>query len=165
MEVGIAELPQEEGISISRKLLLLRLGRPHAMAGIVVDAEEHGLAARSRGLQARGHFSSLRGIHARIIDAGSDQHRRVGRTVLDVVIGAHEVEALEAVLGFHGAELGHVGRTVGRGFHPQHVAGGDEIGSGGEQLRPLGDGAANGDAASATTTDREVYSPYSIWKT
>ena len=65
-------LPEQEDIGIGGLTVLLRASRANTVAGIIVDAEENGLARTAGRLQARGHLADMEWGNAWISDAGSE---------------------------------------------------------------------------------------------
>src|SRR6266705_6838176 len=64
-------LPQQEDISIGGLAVLLRPSRADTVAGVIVHAQENGLARSAGRLQARGHLSDMEWGNAWISDTGS----------------------------------------------------------------------------------------------
>src|SRR5690242_21577079 len=104
LESGYAELPEEECERIGSLFVLRLLGRSEAVAGVEVDPQQDRLAAGRRRLQASRHLARFPRVDARIVDPRGQQDRRILRPVLDMVVAAHGVEALEAVFLLHRAE-------------------------------------------------------------
>src|SRR6476619_2120608 len=44
LELGVAELPEEEAVDVGHLRAALRLGEPHAVSGVEIHPEEHGIA-------------------------------------------------------------------------------------------------------------------------
>ena len=65
-------LPEQKDVGIGRLTVLLRASRANTVAGIVVHAEEDGLARSGCRLQARGHLGDMEWGNAWISDAGSE---------------------------------------------------------------------------------------------
>src|SRR4029077_14545890 len=65
-------LPEQEDISIGGLAVLLGASGANTVAGIIVDAEENGLARTAGRLQARRHLGDMEWGNARISDAGSE---------------------------------------------------------------------------------------------
>ena len=68
---------------------------------------------------------------------------------LDVSVGTHFIQFLEAVLGLDAAEFGNVRHAVRRRLDAQHVQAADLNDGRAEKIGPFGDGPANQDAAGA----------------
>ena len=75
------------------------------------------VAACSRAVILKSSHGSTRGSFAPVIK----QHGRIGGAVLDVLIGVHRVQRLEAVGVLDRAEFGRVHRAVRSGFPAQRV--------------------------------------------
>ena len=158
LEVLVAEVPEEEGEDVGPVGDLLVDGVGDPVAGVVIDAEEDGASAGGVSLKASGHLGSLPGIDAGIVCAGGDEDGGIFCVGLDVVVGAHGIKRLESIFGFHCAEFGNVGRTVGAGFRANHVRARNSIDGCCEEVGALGDGAADEDSAGALAPDSQVQS-------
>jgi Protein kinase domain len=84
-----AELPQQEREDIGALLDALRLGQPHAVSRVEVDAEEHRESARAAFLQCRRHLGRLPRLYARVVDTRREEHGRVAHVALHVRHSIH----------------------------------------------------------------------------
>src|SRR5256714_2631060 len=119
LELRVARLPEEEGVVVGGLALALLFRRADAVAGVVVEVEEHGLAGGGGGDEARRHLHRLPVVDARVVDAVHQHHRGIGDAFLHVVVAAHREERAELVLLRHGAVLGAARHAVGCGLGPQ----------------------------------------------
>ena len=146
---------EEEGGLVGGDEVALGFGGAHAVAGVVVDAQEDGVFAGGGGLEAGGHFEELPRVDAGVVGAGDEEDGGVGGAVLDVLVGVHGLKGLEAVGVLDGAEFGGVDGAVGAGFHAQGVFDADVDDAEGEEVGALGERAADGDAAGAGAASGE----------
>src|SRR5437763_11510204 len=156
LEVRVPGLPEEEGEVVRGLPLALHLGAADAVAGVVVEVEEHGLARCRRGGEARGHLARVPVVDARVVHAVEEHYRRIGDTLLHVVVAAHREERAELVFLGDGAELGDVRNAVRRGFHAHHVERSHRRYHRGEEIGALGHHAPHKDAAGAAAKDAEA---------
>ena len=106
-------------------------------------------------LQPGDHLRALPGFHARVGHADGQQHRRVACAVAHVVQRVHRAQALEPVGVGDGAELVDVRRPVLAELGAQRVGHADIADHAGEQVGPLGQRHAHGDAAGRPALDRQ----------
>jgi len=88
-------------------------GRSNAVAGGGGGAKEDWMIGLVGGLQSRGHFSRLPGIHAAVVITAEKLHGRISGPIDHAVKGGISVEGAELVGIFHGAEFGDVEFAVG----------------------------------------------------
>ena len=126
------------------------------MPGVVVRPKKHRLAAAGCSLQPGSHLGSLPGCDSRIVHTGGKQHCRIRGFGLDVLICIHGKQSLESVGFFHRTKFGDIGGTAGHQLGTQRVGVSNPDQGGTEQLRTLGDSAANGDSSGAGSLTRKM---------
>ena len=78
----------QEGLAVGGLLDQLRGRLARAVAGLGLDADQHRLVARLRGLQRGRELEAVAGHDAVVVVGGRDQRRRVAGARLEVVVGA-----------------------------------------------------------------------------
>ena len=126
------------------------------MAGVGLHAQDH-RPARSRGrLQPGGHLAGLPGGDAGIVDAGGEQHGRIAHAVAHMAERIHLAQAPEAFRIGDRAELGHVRRSGLHELEAQRVGVADPDDGDAQQVGPLGEEAADHDAAGRGAFHRQL---------
>jgi len=137
-------------------------GGSHAVAGVAVHLEEDRLGigiARGGGLEPGGHLANVKGVDALVPLAGGHQQGRIFHSGLDVVV--------RRVAQQVGELLGIVARTVlgnpvpgAQEFVITHHVQQRHLGdAGGEEVRPLGHGRADEQAAIGAAENGELLRP------
>ena len=107
-------------------------------------------------LQPRRHLGHVERRDARIGDAGGEQHRGIGGAVLHRLITVDPLERPIAGGIGDGAPFGLFAVAVLLDHVAQRVRPADPVDHRGEQIRPLGHGASDRDAARRTSADGEM---------
>src|SRR5688572_18367062 len=113
LEVGVPRLPEEESPAIGGALLRLRERAAHAVAALVFEAHEHGLAAGGGRGHARAGLQGHPDVHAGVVDSVLEDHGGQLHPGLHVRVGAVGEQSAELVLFLHRAVLGDVAGAVG----------------------------------------------------
>src|SRR6185437_2269719 len=157
LKIRVAGLPQCEANHVCEALrLLVFRGSDASMARIIVDAQEHRLAARGSSLQARGKLCWSPWLNAFVIDRRRDHHRRILHSVLNVRVRTHGVKVFKTLLGLDAAELGHIALATGGGLPPKHVSDRHFGDHRGKEIRPLFDGATDQNTSRALPDAKEL---------
>src|SRR4029077_10459735 len=105
-------LPEQEDISIGRLTVLLGASRANTVAGIIVDAEENGLARTAGRLQARSHLADMEWSNAWIGDARSEQDGRIRSPVFHSLIAIDAFERAITQLFAYNSPLRLLAETI-----------------------------------------------------
>src|ERR1700674_4033909 len=149
-------LPKQECVHVGTLFQLLLLGVADSVAGVVVQAQQDGFAARARYHEASRGLGAFPHFDARIVGASRQQQLRIRRSVLHVRIGAHCGQSPEARFGLDRAEFGDVRDAVGGELGAQGVESASLGDHSREQVGPLCHRAPDQDAAGAAAEDAEL---------